>query len=95
MTIYLVIFKPFRERNKNYLEILNESCILFSAFMLFGFSNLNPNEVSQVKFAWTFCGILFFNVGVNVVKGLIDSFLKISRIIREKILKKLIERRAI
>ena len=95
MTIYLVIFKPFKERNKNYLEIFNESCILLSAFMLFGFSNLNSNQVSQVKFAWAFCAILFFNVVANVLKGLIDSFIKISRIIREKILKKLMERRAI
>jgi hypothetical protein len=72
--MYLILFRPFLERVKNMLEIFNEVCIFSSALILFSFSQMNPDSSSLVTYGWLFLGILFFNLIVNLVKGLAEAF---------------------
>lgn len=86
MWLYLVVFRPFKEKSKNYLEIFNETCILCSACLLFGFSQINDDPLSHVSFGWAFVSILCFNVGVNVIKGLAESFIQLKQLIKVKLI---------
>ena len=52
---------------------------------MFGFSSLNADEASQIRFAWAYCGILIFNVSANVIKGVTEGILEFRKLYKTKI----------
>lgn len=67
MFVYLIVLKPFQERNMNLLEIFNELCILTYSYMLILFSDFV--EISAIKYniGWVSIGLVLFNILVNTL----------------------------
>jgi hypothetical protein len=65
--MYVVNFKPFNERQTNYTEIFNESCVLIVGYLLFIFTDF-VDSLDYKKYAgYAIICIIALNFGGNIL----------------------------
>ncbi|CDW71724.1 cadg domain containing protein [Stylonychia lemnae] len=64
--IYLVSTKPFQKPLNNFLEIINEICIIGAAYHLLILTDYNPDDDLQYMAGWSLIIITVFNMLINI-----------------------------
>ncbi|CDW81605.1 UNKNOWN [Stylonychia lemnae] len=93
--MFLIIVKPFQKSLNNYLEILNEICILGASYHLLVLTDYTPDDDIQYMAGWSLIGITVFNMLINIfvmvtlsLAGLIMTIKELKEKCKEFIKKK-------
>ena len=58
---------PFTEKKLNFVQMLNESLLLLSVYMMHLFSDFVPDETTRYNFGWYFVYLVFIIFGENML----------------------------
>lgn len=64
---YLLIYRPFQFDQENYIEIFNESCILFTSNVILSFLNPTLDLGFRDNMGWLLIAISAINIFSNVL----------------------------
>lgn len=88
-TMYLAGAKPWEDRYWNKVEIADEFAYSLLNYFLILFTDLIPYEDDQMLLGWVFCGIMslyiLVNIGIILIKGIIELCSNLNKCIRNKI----------
>jgi len=63
---YCIMFKPFKDRDENVIEILNEVFLVLANYCTGAFSDLFwDTPVKKVKLGWVYMALLIIMIGIN------------------------------
>ena len=77
--MYLASVMPFETKKLNYLEILNEACILGASYHLLVFTDFVPSDDLQYMSGWSLISLTLINMLVNIVIIARESLISLKR----------------
>jgi len=88
ISMFLWRIKPFAIQAINYLEILNESSILVSGYLLNSCTDYNSNYQLKYSLGWIMIILSVLNIAINLSLNLYFTVKRVIQIIRKKCTKK-------
>jgi len=58
---------PFTGKKLNFVQMLNESLLLLSVYMMHLFCDFVPDEMARYNFGWYFVYLVFIIFGANML----------------------------
>jgi len=77
---FIVLFKPYKTRLNNTVEILNESFVILTVYMIHGFSWFVPNRQVRYNIGWGYISV----VGLVFILNLLVIIQKVVQFVLMK-----------
>ena len=78
--IYVGIWRPFEDPRQNWLEMVNEGCVLVVSTLLPAFTDYLEDDTGQTQkiLGWVVLGIIFTQCAINIAVQVKDQWLKVK-----------------